>query len=260
MFRSCCSILLALLLCGKAAAQPLHQLSHEPAVLAPRAGIPLSITVPLHGRLAPQGFSRRALLEMGAVALTGIGHLAFSELDASAVFIPLASLGWGGYVFHRARRDPDFLRETGFTRERLGPAFRDATLVAAGSLAVMAGVGTLQGSLTLDRDMVPLLVLYPAWGLVQQFLVQGMVARNLAEGPGWVNSPRFVTPTTATMFSLVHVPNWKLTAGTFGLGLAYTPLYLRHRNLWPLGLYHGWLGVFYYFWVLERNPWDAVAH
>lgn len=53
----------------------------------------------------------------------------------------------------------------------------------------------------------------------------------------------------------MHLPSWKLAAGTFGLGLAYTPLYLHHRNLWPLGLYHGWLGVFYYFWVLERNPW-----
>ena len=60
----------------------------------------------------------------------------------------------------------------------------------------------------------------------------------------------------AAVFSSVHLPNWELTAGTFGLGFAYTPLYLR--NLWPLGLYHGWLGVFFYFWVLGDNPWKNM--
>lgn len=196
---------------------------------------------------------------MGAVALTGVGHLVFSELDASSVFIPVASVGWGSYVLYRARRDPDFLRQAGFSGEGLGPAFRDATLVAVGALALMAGVGAARGSLRFDPDMVPLLALYPAWGLVQQFLVQGLVAGNLAGHPGWVSSSYFVTPVTAAVFSSVHLPDWELTAGTFGLGLAYTPLYLRHRNLWPLGLYHGWLGVFYYFWVLERNPWDSLT-
>gem|GEM_PF-5306162 len=63
----------------------------------------------------------------------------------------------------------------------------------------------------------------------------------------------------ATAFGAVHLPSWDLTAGTFGLGLASTPLYLRHRNVLPLGLYHGWLGAFYYRWVLDRNPWADLV-
>ena len=27
---------------------------------------------------------------------------------------------------------------------------------------------------------------------------------------------------------------------------------------WPLGLYHGWLGAFAYFWILERDPWQEL--
>jgi hypothetical protein len=42
------------------------------------------------------------------------------------------------------------------------------------------------------------------------------------------------------------------------LGLAFTQIYLRWRNLWPLGIYHAWLGVFAYFWVLHRDPWLEV--
>jgi len=196
---------------------------------------------------------------MGAVALTGAGHLAFSAADASAYFIPVAAAGWGGYVYLRTREDPDFLRRAGFTSENIGPAFRDGTLVAVGSLALMAGIGAAQGSLRLHPDMVPALLLYPSWGLLQQFLVQGLVAGNLADAQGWAGSPYFIIPTTAAVFGSVHLPNWKLTAGTFALGLAYTPLYLEHGNLWPLGLYHGWLGTFYYFWVLDRNPWEMTV-
>lgn len=195
---------------------------------------------------------------MGAVALTGVGHFAFRAADATVVFILLAVAGWGGYLRHRARGDGGFLRGAGFTSENLGPAFRDASLLAAGSLALMAGVGAAQGSLRLHPDMVPALLLYPAWGLIQQFLVQRLVAANLKEAPGWVGSPYVVIPVTAAVFGSVHLPNWKLTAATFGLALAYTPLYLKHRNLWPLGLYHGWLGTLYYFWVLDRNPWAMV--
>jgi membrane protease YdiL (CAAX protease family) len=51
------------------------------------------------------------------------------------------------------------------------------------------------------------------------------------------------------------VPEIPLMLTTFGLGLVYIPLYLRYRNLWPLGLYHGWLGTLFYLWVLGRDPW-----
>lgn len=250
--------LLALLFAGEMAAQPTHSPRRPQG--PPLPPLVFSVTIPLD-RLdrSGKGISRRALLEMGAVALTGAGHLAFSAADASEVFVPIAAAGWGGYVYHRAREDPEFLRRAGFTRENLGPAFRDASIVAAGSLVLMAGVGAAQGSLDLHPDMVPALLLYPSWGLLQQFLVQGLVAGNLDEAPGWVGSPYFVSPVTATVFGAVHLPNWKLAAGTFGLGLMYTPLYLKHRNLWPLGLYHGTLGTFYYFWVLDRNPWELMV-
>lgn len=252
MLRLYC-LVATVLLCTDVGAQPKY--SRFP--YASEVGGSFSITIPLDGNRP--GFSRRAQLEMGAVGLTGVGHLAFAAADASALFIPIATLGWGGYIYYRARREPGFFRRTGLTPHGLGPAFRDASLVAAGSLALMAGAGALQGSLALHRDMVPLLLLYPAWGLIQQFLVQGMLSGNLSNGPGWTNSPYVITPISAAAFGSVHLPNWRLAAGTFGLGLAYTPLYLRHRNLWPLGLYHGWLGVFYYFWVLEKNPWARMV-
>lgn len=219
-----------------------------------------SITIPINrvDQDVWSQLSQRQWLEIGAVALTGVGHLVFRELDASGAYIPLAGAAWGGYIFYRARTEPGWLRELGFSSENLGPAFRDASLLAGGALLLMAGYGAVQGTLDLHPDMLPLMALYPVWGLLQQFLVQGMVAGNLAAADGWFSSPYFITPVTASVFASVHLPNAGLTAGTFALALGYTPIYLEHRNLWPMGLYHGWLGAFYYFWVLDQNPWREL--
>jgi len=194
------------------------------------------------------------------VVLTGVLHLVTSEIGARRAFIPAAALGWGGYVALRARAEPGFLGDLGLTRRNLGPAFRDATLAAVGSAAAMAAIGAAQGSLHLNAHAVPLAAMYPAWGLVQQTLVQGMVARNLSEAEGLLGSPYVVVPVTAALFGMVHLPNVRLAAGTTALGLVFTPLYLKHRNLWPLGLYHGVLGVLFYFWVLDKDPWTYLEH
>jgi membrane protease YdiL (CAAX protease family) len=90
------------------------------------------------------------------------------------------------------------------------------------------------------------------WGLVQQFLVQAMVARNLL---AWTTRRSVATLVAAALFAAVHWPDGVLMGATCLLGLAFTPMYLAFRNLWPLGLYHGWLGALTYFWVLGRDPW-----
>jgi membrane protease YdiL (CAAX protease family) len=219
----------------------------------------VTLTIPLGPRGGPAvraRLSQRALLEMGAVALTGVGHLAASSQGLSGAYIPVVVVGWGGYVGYRATTEPGYLGELGLTRERLGPAFRDASLVAAASLAGMAAVGAAQGSLRADASVLPLLVLYPAWGLTQQTLVQGMLTRHLAAA----GLPAVaVVPLASVAFGLVHVPNWPLVGATTALGGAFAALYLRDGNVWPLGLYHGVLGAAFYVWALDRDPWRELA-
>ena len=214
-------------------------------------------------RMPPQAiprndFSTRAGLEIGAVVLTGAAHLGLASVDAGPLLMPVAALGWGGYAWHRNRVENDFPARLGLSSDGLAPAFRDASLVALAATGVMAGIGASQGTLDLHGDMLPLMALYPAWGLLQQTLVQGFVAGNLSRAGGWMASPYAVVPISAAMFAAAHVPNWELTAATATLGLAFTPIYLEHENVWPLGLYHGVLGALFYFWVLDRNPWQET--
>ena len=46
-----------------------------------------------------------------------------------------------------------------------------------------------------------------------------------------------------------------MVPATFLLELLVIPLYLWQRNLWPLGLLHGWLAAMFYLWVLDRDLW-----
>lgn len=203
--------------------------------------------------------STRSLLETASVIITGILHLAFVEaLNAKAVFIALALIGWTGYIAMRVRKDRHLLRLWGFRRDNIRRTFIASSFISTIGMLVIAVIAMSRGSLTVHWHMLILLLLYPIWGVIQQFLVQALVAGNLSGASGFIGSRWFVTVVCAVMFALVHLPDLTLAMGTFLLGLAFTPIYLKWRNLWPLGLYHGWLGVFVYFWVLNRDPWIEV--
>ena len=214
------------------------------------------LTIPLDRRLEAPRLDARAAAEIGAVVLTGVGHLAASRAGVSGAYIPVVIVGWGGYVGVRAATEPGYLATLGLTGTNLGRASRDVALLSAGSLVAMGAYGAANGSLRVGPDLLPLLVLYPAWGLTQQLLVQGYLTRNLAEAGLPVGA---VVPITAATFGSVHLPNLPLAGATTALGAAFAPLYLRDGNLWPLGVAHGVLGAAFYVWVLDRDPWAEIT-
>lgn len=203
----------------------------------------------------PARADRRARWEVAAVIATGSTHLFFEEvLHAKAPFIALAAAGWLSYVVLRVRRDPGALRTWGFRLEGLGEAFVAPTLFSAAAAASIAALAAARGTLEANPHLLPILLLYPLWGITQQFLVQALVARNLEH-----RVPRcWLMLLVAALFAVVHAPDLVLMGATFLLGLFFTPMYLRRRNLIPLGLYHGVLGALVYFWVLGRDPWMEV--
>ena len=225
------------------------------AVSAPAGSQTVRLTIPLDGSLRAERLGPRELAEVGAVVLTGVGHLVASQAGASDVFIPVAVAGWGGYVGARALTELGFLGELGLTGGDLGRAARDVALLSAGAGLGMAAYGAANGSLRLDRTLVPLLVLYPVWGITQQTLVQGFLTRHLDAAGLPVSA---VVPVSAAAFGVVHVPNWPLTAATTAMGGAFAPLYLRDGAVVPLGVAHGVLGALFYVWVLDRDPYGEI--
>ena len=191
------------------------------------------------------------------MAATGILHLVCKPLGLQGAYIVVAAGFWIGFVAITAVRRPEVARDWGFRWDNAGPAFRASAAVFVPVMALMAAIAWRRQELVLSRSLPLMLVLYPAWGLVQQFLVQGLLVRNLARGP-LRDRERWLVAAGGVLFALVHVGNAVMVVATAAVGAAFVALYLRFRNLWPLGLFHGWLATLFYLWFLQRDKLTEV--
>ena len=196
-------------------------------------------------------------LEVLAVMMTGILHLVFKSFGAKGLFISLAGVSWVGYIIWRVRQDSSLWVKWGFQTKNLSAAFFWPTVIFVVGVSLMAWYGLANDRVLWQDHILFLLLLYPLWGILQQFLVQALGVANLMTvfpRQGW----RVAIPVGIALFAIIHFPNGLLMLATGLMAGLFIPCYLRERNLWPLGLYHGWLGTFFYLWVLGKDPWVSV--
>jgi membrane protease YdiL (CAAX protease family) len=92
---------------------------------------------------------------------------------------------------------------------------------------------------------------YLPWGICQQYLLNGFCLNRFARAM----APRNASLASAALFSGAHLPNWFLMGVTLAAGYCCARLYLRHRNLYFLGLAHATVGFLLYLVV----P-DSISH
>ena len=209
----------------------------------------------------PQQFisDKRRKYEIAAVFLMGIGKIIFMDLlQWRFPFIAISIIGWTIYITNRSKWVNGILAYWGFRTDNLRTAALKLLPFGVISIASFFLIGYQRNTVNLNWHIIPILILYPIWGTIQQFLVVGLVAGNLQHlkqsRPGEV----FIITTTAILFALVHYPDYWLIAGTFVLALLYSYIYLRNRNVYALGLFHGWLGGLFYYTIVGRDPFAEV--
>lgn len=197
--------------------------------------------------------------EIAFVVLTGAGNFLLADwLDLQWVLVGAASLCWLGYVAVRASADRSVLAQWGITRQGFGRSMALLAPVLLLSVAAFAVYGAVTGSMALHWHMLVVFLLYPLWGLVQQFLVVSLVAGNLERH---TRLPRVgVVLLTAAAFAVAHAVYPALVAASFFLALVTTTVFFRAPNLWALGLFHGVYGTCLYFFVLGRNPLMEILY
>jgi hypothetical protein len=202
---------------------------------------------------------RQKIIEVAAVIITALLKIIFMDfLNWRLPFIVVAIMGWLSYVIYQKNRNPGILQRWGFRIDNFTRVVR--MIFPFGIAAVMAffALGAYFNTLNMTWHIFPILVLYPVWGTIQQFLVISLVAGNLQDIKSFQLNRIVVILTTATLFALVHYPYYWLMVGTFFLAILYGIVFLKERNVFVLGLFHGWLGGLFFYTVVDRDPFEEV--
>jgi hypothetical protein len=199
-------------------------------------------------------FVRRPHYEIAAVTLTGAGKIFFVNLlEQKFWFIVLAGGGWLLYLVTTSRQRPDYLHSWGFQKQGFWPSMRLLGIPALVVTLASCIYGLIAGHAIVSWHIIPVLVLYPLWGTIQQWLVISLFGANMLKTGAFAQSITYLL--TALLFAVIHYPSSLLMAGTFMLALTYLVTFARHQNVYALGLYHGWLGGVFYYFALGRDPW-----
>ncbi len=199
------------------------------------------------------------LLEILGVVITGIGKFIFMDyLNWRLPFVIFAILAWSTYVLYHYKKDKNVLKDWGFRLDNFKSVLKLMWPFVIVSVVSFFVIGYIQDTINLTWHILPLLITYPIWGSVQQFLTIGLLAGNLKDLKRTKLSKPLIVFLTAIFFSLVHYPSIWLMAGTFILALFYVYIYLKAKNIYVLGLFHGWLGALFYYTVVNQDPFADV--
>lgn len=217
-------------------------------------------------------------------AAVGTGYIYITkclEFDGRPIFfIAACSLFWGTWlVWQYSRHGQWVMKSWGLSCSwlHLRHSFVWPSIFSALSLLSLVAVCRFIGQPPMfdNWHMWLAVAVYPLYGVVQHFVLQSLLTRNLSylitgsdERTLWteaVEAPSMRTWSllalcslaSALAFAYIHSPQKWLMRATGALGIPFALFYLRDRCLWPLGLYHGLLGCAFYYWFLQGDP---LAH
>lgn len=212
----------------------------------------------------------RRTIEIAAVLFTAGGKFVFMDwLHWRFPLIAIVIIAWSLYIIHRYVKVDGIMHYWGFRTDNFKWIVTRwwFFVPALFAVALMFTLGALRGTLNLRPEIIYVMLLYPLWGLMQQFLLIALFAGNIRDRtvvPEEKRSGRHwrIALLTSVLFAGIHAgpyPQWYwLVIGTFVLALGYSWIYLTEKNIYVLGLFHGWLGAIIFYTVVGRDVWSEV--
>lgn len=199
---------------------------------------------------------KRKWFEIYAVIITGtLKYILMDWLELRVFYIVSACLFWVIYILRRFRTDKQILYNWGFKRSGFKRTFLFALPLA---LLIIPGILITDSSSSLTWSLIPVLALYPFWGMIQQFVMISIIAGNLGSISTLKLGQNQVIILVSFLFALAHYPSWPLMVFTFVMEVVFIIAWFRWNNLWALGLLHGWLGALFLYLVQNRNLWNEL--
>ncbi len=194
-----------------------------------------------------------------AVLITGLLKFLFAEwLELRVFYITAACLFWIIFILVRYKKNPLVLKRWGFQKHNFGKSLLYLLpfgLIFSTGIIIYALLFT---DARFNWHILPILVLYPLWGIIQQFIVAGLVAGNLKLLANGKITDTQVNLLISFLFALLHYPGILLMIYVFVMEFVFIKAYFKYNNLWSLGLYHGWVSGLFLFFVVGRDLWSEL--
>jgi membrane protease YdiL (CAAX protease family) len=199
---------------------------------------------------------RTVIIEISIVAALALAFVASMRVRAPHVDFALAGVAFV-LVFASAGRS----RRIWHVAPPPAPDTRSAWTLAGGftllALVVVAATGVVIARVSgmplaprfLNWHFVIAAMVYPLWGLLQQYIFQFYLFGRLLQ----VVSLRIAIPILGCAFAAVHFPRWPVMLATLVAGAVWSLCYFRSRRLLPIAISHGLLGAALHYWVLDHD-------
>jgi hypothetical protein len=195
-------------------------------------------------------------IELLAVAVTGLLKFIIMDwLQMRAFYICGACLFWLIYVLIKYKSDKNILKNWGFKPDGFRQSFLFLIPFTIASIITFSFFAYYNNTINLNWHILPVFLFYPAWGLIQQFMMLGLITANLKSIKRVKFNNLQIALITACIFSMVHYPYVSLMIYTFIMQIIFTIVYLKWGNLWSLGIHHGWIATFLLYFMLKRDLW-----
>ncbi len=198
-------------------------------------------------------------IELIAVVLTGIlKYILMDWLQMRAIYIAGICIFWSAYILYRYSTNREVLKHWGFTRDNFKRSLAFLLPLVVVSITIFLIYAYFNHTLTFTWHILPIICLYPIWGIIQQYLVLGLITNNLVS----LVKPRInrlvLIFLISALFGLVHYISTFLMIFTFVMEIVFLLAYFKWRNLWAIGIAHGLIGSFLLYFVLIRDLWSEL--
>lgn len=202
---------------------------------------------------------KRRWFEIISVVLTGVlKYVLMDWLELRVFYIFSACLFWTLYILKRYRANGDILRDWGFRKSGFKKTVFLCLPFTVVALIGIFGYEIFYNNGFLKWNLIPVLALYPLWGIIQQFLMISLIAGNLRSVSSLDMGENQVVLLVSLLFSIAHYPDLLLMVFTFVMELFFISAYFRYQNIWALGILHGWLGGLFLYLVMHRDLWREL--
>ncbi|MBN1597825.1 MAG: CPBP family intramembrane metalloprotease [Bacteroidales bacterium] len=197
--------------------------------------------------------------ELLAILISGIlKFIVMDYMEIRAFYIVGICIFWVSYIYYRYSSDNAILNYWGFKREYFRQSIVILLPLIIVSIIVTLVYGVYNDTIILSWHILPVLCLYPVWGIFQQYLMLALITHNISSLMNINVTKTVIVLLTSTIFCLVHYPNFFLMIFTFFMEAIFIIVYMKWKNLWALGIAHGWIATFLLYYVLGRDLWAEL--